>query len=150
VYRFLYSIIVELNQYPIIYMLIKYLVFLRLLSQYFRTRIDSYLTKNYISPQICSLLYNYSMHKGIFFPMALTALTGPWPLLQFRKKFFTQTARLLGRVISPSQGRYLYTGQHKHRINAYTDIHALSGFRTHDPSLRATTVIGYKGINSSK
>jgi hypothetical protein len=39
---------------------------------------------------------------------------------------FTQTARLLRRVISPSQGRYLYTGQHKHRINAHTDIHALS------------------------
>jgi hypothetical protein len=27
-----------------------------------------------------------------------------------------------------------YTGQHKHRIN--TNIHALSGIRTHDPSVR--------------
>jgi hypothetical protein len=49
--------------------------------------------------------------------------------------FFTQMAGLLGRVISPSQGRYLHHGQHKHRINAYIDIHALSGTRTHDPSL---------------
>jgi hypothetical protein len=42
-----------------------------------------------------------------------------------------QSVRLLGRGISPSQGRYL----HKHRIN--TDIHALSGIRTHHPSFRA-------------
>jgi hypothetical protein len=35
-------------------------------------------------------------------------------------------------VINLSQGRYLYTGQHKHGINTYTDI------RTHDPSVRAS------------
>jgi hypothetical protein len=46
---------------------------------------------------------------------------------------------LLGRGISPSQGRYLHTEQHKRRINAHnTDIHALSGIRTHDPCVRAT------------
>jgi hypothetical protein len=50
---------------------------------------------------------------------------------------FTQTVRLLERVISPSQGRYLNTGQHKHRINAHTDIHALSGIRNQDPRVRA-------------
>jgi hypothetical protein len=33
--------------------------------------------------------------------------------------FFTQTVGLPGQVISPSQGRYLHTGQHKHRINAH-------------------------------
>jgi hypothetical protein len=52
--------------------------------------------------------------------------------------FFTQTVGLLGRVINPSQGRYLHTGQHKHKINAHTDIHALSRIRTHDPSVRAS------------
>jgi hypothetical protein len=52
--------------------------------------------------------------------------------------FFTQTVGLLGRMISPSQGPYLHTGQHKHRINAYTDIHALNGIRTHEPSVRDT------------
>jgi hypothetical protein len=32
----------------------------------------------------------------------------------------SQTVGLLGRVISPSQGLYLNTGEHKHRINSYT------------------------------
>jgi hypothetical protein len=41
-------------------------------------------------------------------------------------------------VDQPSQGLYLQTGQHKHRINAHnTDIQALSGIQTHDPSVRA-------------
>jgi hypothetical protein len=52
--------------------------------------------------------------------------------------FFTQTIGLLGRAISPSQGHYIHTGQHKHRINAHADIHALSGIRTHDPSVRVS------------
>jgi hypothetical protein len=69
--------------------------------------------------------------------MALTALTGPWPLLQFRNNFL-QTVGLLGRVISPSQGRYLYTGQYKHRINTYTDIHTLRGIQTPDISVQAS------------
>jgi hypothetical protein len=73
--------------------------------------------------------------------MALPAPSGLWPLIQFRNHF-SQTIELLGRVISPSQGRYLNTGQHKHRINAYTHahtyVHALSGIRTHDPSVRAS------------
>jgi hypothetical protein len=53
--------------------------------------------------------------------------------------FFIQTVGLLGRVNSPSQGRYLHTGEHKHRINAHADthIHALSGIRMHDHSFRA-------------
>jgi hypothetical protein len=77
--------------------------------------------------------------KGIFFfQWLLTALTGPWPLLHFRNNFCTQSVRRLGRVIIPSQGRYLYTGQYKHRINAYTDIHALMGVRTPDFSVRAS------------
>jgi hypothetical protein len=39
---------------------------------------------------------------------------------------------LLGRVISPSQGLYLHrTTQHR---KTPTNIHALSGIRTHDPS----------------
>jgi hypothetical protein len=44
--------------------------------------------------------------------------SGPWPLIQFRNHF-PQTVGLLGRGISSSQGRYLNTGQQKHRINAY-------------------------------
>jgi hypothetical protein len=54
----------------------------------------------------------------------------------------TQSVGLRGRLIGPSQGLYLNTGQNKHRINVHThtstpNIHALSGIRTHDPSVRA-------------
>jgi hypothetical protein len=64
--------------------------------------------------------------------------------------FYTQSVGLLESGISPSQGRYLHTGQHKHRIKTHnTDIHDLNGIRTHDPSVRASedssceaTVIG--------
>jgi hypothetical protein len=52
--------------------------------------------------------------------------------------FSTQTVGLLRRVISPSQDRYLHTGQHKHRINAHANIDDLSGIRTHDPSVWAS------------
>jgi hypothetical protein len=48
--------------------------------------------------------------------------------------FFTETVGLIGRVIGPSQGRYLYTGQHEHRINTHAGIHALSGIRAHTPA----------------
>jgi hypothetical protein len=50
--------------------------------------------------------------------MALQPFVGPWRLLQFRN-FFTQTVELLGRGISPPQGRYLHSEQHTHRINAH-------------------------------
>jgi hypothetical protein len=44
-------------------------------------------------------------------------LFGPWGLFRFLNPI--QLAGLFGRGISPSQGRYLPTGQHKHRINAH-------------------------------
>jgi hypothetical protein len=69
--------------------------------------------------------------------MALTALTGPWPLLLFRNHFYTN-GRTPWMRISPSEGRYLYTGQHKYRINAYADIHALRRIQTPDPSVGAS------------
>jgi hypothetical protein len=59
-----------------------------------------------------------------------------WVVAAFSvSQFYTQSVGHLGRWISPSQGRYLHTEQHKHRIN--TDNHALSGIRIHDPSVRA-------------
>jgi hypothetical protein len=60
--------------------------------------------------------------------MALQPFVGPWPLLQFRNLFlFIQSVGLLVRVISPSQGRYLHTGQHKtQNKHTHTDIHALN------------------------
>jgi hypothetical protein len=50
----------------------------------------------------------------------------------------TPSVGLLGRGISPLQGLCLHTEQHKHRIKAHnTDIHALSGVRTHVPRVWA-------------
>jgi hypothetical protein len=62
---------------------------------------------------------------------------GPWPLFSFIT--YSQSVGLLGRVINSSQGLYLNTGQHKHRIkHTYTpNIHALSRIRTHNHSVRA-------------
>jgi hypothetical protein len=68
-------------------------------------------------------LYSPLLGPGLFFSFVI---------------FFTQTVGLLGRVISPSQGRYIHTGQHRHRINADTNIRALSGIRIHDPSVLAS------------
>jgi hypothetical protein len=80
-----------------------------------------------------ALLFSF-IHSFVLRPFV-----GLWPPLQFRNHLYTdgRTPWVLGRVISPSQGRYLYTGQHKHKVNAHIDIHALSGIRTHDPSVRA-------------
>jgi hypothetical protein len=47
-------------------------------------------------------------------------------------ELFRHIVGLLGRVISPSQGLYLHrTTQHR---KTRTNIRALSGIRTHDPS----------------
>jgi hypothetical protein len=70
------------------------------------------------------------IHQWLYSP-----LLGPGIFFSFLI-FFTHTVGLLGRGISPSKGRYLHTGQHKHTINAHTDIHALSGIRTHDSRVR--------------
>jgi hypothetical protein len=55
----------------------------------------------------------------IFFCHCLCSPLGPWPLI-FSFMIILQTVGLLGRVISSSQGLYLNTGQHKHRINIFT------------------------------
>jgi hypothetical protein len=68
--------------------------------------------------------------------MAVQPFVGTWLLFSFL--IYTQSVGLLGREISPSQGLYLHAEHQKQRINAHnTDIHALSGIRTHDPSDRA-------------
>jgi hypothetical protein len=73
-----------------------------------------------------------------FFSMALPAHSGLLPLIQLHDNF-SQTVGLLGRVISPSQSLYLNIGQHKQNKRIHTtNIHALSGIRTHDLSVRAS------------
>jgi hypothetical protein len=76
----------------------------------------------YISFFIHQWLYSSLLGPGLFFTFVI---------------FLIQPVGLLGRMINRSQGRCLHTEQHKHRINAHTDIHASSGIRTHDPSVRA-------------
>jgi hypothetical protein len=77
----------------------------------------------YVHSFIHQWLYSPFVGPGLFFSFVI---------------FFTQRVGLLGRIISTSQGLYLYTGQHKHRINAHTNIHASSRIRTYDPSVRAS------------
>jgi hypothetical protein len=84
-----------------------------------------------VVPIIHSFIHSF-IHQCLYSPFF-----GPWPLLQFRD-LFTQTVGLLGRVIGPSQGLYLYTGQNKHRINAHTNIHASSRIRTFDTRVGAS------------
>jgi hypothetical protein len=58
-----------------------------------------------------------------------------WILTAFSvSSSFTQSVGLLGRGISPSRGRYLHTGQHKHN-KGHTYINTLSGIGTHEPSV---------------
>jgi hypothetical protein len=78
---------------------------------------------NAIHSFIHQWLYNPLLGRGLLFCFVIS---------------FTQTIGPFGRRIGPSQGRYLNTGQHKHRINAHTDIHALNGILTHEPSVRAS------------
>jgi hypothetical protein len=52
-----------------------------------------------------------SFHSSV----ALQPFVGPWPLLHFSIFFFAQTVGLLGRVINPSQGRYLHTEHNTYR-----------------------------------
>jgi hypothetical protein len=84
--------------------------------------VEFILFHSFIHSFIHQCLYSPLLGPGLFFSSII---------------FFAQTVGLLGRVIRPSQGPYLHIGQHKHRINAHTDIHALGGIRTHDPSVRA-------------
>jgi hypothetical protein len=71
------------------------------------------------------------------------------PLLGFCHFFsaswsYTKSVGVLARGMNPSQGLYLHTGQHKHRINAHnTDIHVLSGILTHDSSVRESEESSY-------
>jgi hypothetical protein len=54
---------------------------------------------------------------SFFFFYNCTALAGLGHF--FSSLIYTQSVGRLGRVLSRSQGRYLQTGQHKHRINAH-------------------------------
>jgi hypothetical protein len=53
-------------------------------------------------------------------PICLSGSTAHVDLARFFSFLtYTQSVGLLGQGISPSQGRYLHTEQHKHRVNAH-------------------------------
>jgi hypothetical protein len=71
--------------------------------------------------------WRYSPHLGLGLP--------PWNSpFHFGFLDLRPSVGLLGRVISSSQGLYLYTNTEKRTPN----IHALSEIQTHDPGFRAT------------
>jgi hypothetical protein len=83
----------------------------------------------------------------LFFSLSLQPKFEPRPTsmkLPFHFSFLDlrQSVGLLGRVISSSQGLYLYINTEKHTHTQTLNIHALSGIRAHDPGFRAGTVIG--------
>jgi hypothetical protein len=72
--------------------------------------LQGYLFYSCTSETVSSIHYIFSL-----------ALQPPWALASsFSFMIILQTVGLLGRVISSSQGRYLNTGQQKHRINTNT------------------------------
>jgi hypothetical protein len=80
--------------------------------------------------------------KNSYFFHWLYSPLGPWPLF-FSFMIILQTVGLLGRVINSSQGLYLNTGQHRHRINTYTHETSMPcvGFENTIPaSKRAKTI----------
>jgi hypothetical protein len=84
-----------------------------------------------------TLLLPY-IHIYFFFQRLFQPIQGPG-LLFSSVIIFSQTVGLLGRVIRPSQGRYLNTGEHKQNKRIHTpNIHALSVNRTYDFSVRAS------------
>jgi hypothetical protein len=70
---------------------------------------------SYLSTDIY-LSIHPSIHLSIY---GSTALVDLGRFFSFLIRVYTQFVRLLGREISQSQGRYLHTEQHKHRINAH-------------------------------
>jgi hypothetical protein len=77
--------------------------------------------------------FGESVKMYLFSPVALQS-SKDLGRLTYRRflELFRHMAGLLGRVISPSQGLYLHrTTQHR---KTRTNIHDLSGIRTHDPS----------------
>jgi hypothetical protein len=91
-----------------------------------------------ITVSIFYRLFNYTDYFLIFYYYGSTAIC--WVLAAFSVSWsYTQSVELLGRGISPPQGVYVHIKRHKQRINAHnTDIYALSGIRTHDPSVRVS------------
>jgi hypothetical protein len=72
------------------------------------------------------------------------ALSGPWPLIQFRNQFFADGRTPWASdqlVASPLPKHRTAQAQNKHIHTP--NIHALSGIQTHYPSVRASEDSSY-------
>jgi hypothetical protein len=71
--------------------------------------------------------------------MALPAHSGPWTLIQFHNHFFTdgRTPWMSDQLVARPLPIHRTTQTQNKRIHT-PNIHALSGIRTHDPSVRAS------------
>jgi hypothetical protein len=81
------------------------------------------------------LVSEEGVHSFIHSSMAQQPLVGPWLLLEFHDRFYTN-----GRTPWTSDqpvARPLPIHRTIQTQNKHTDIHALSGIRTHNPSVRA-------------
>jgi hypothetical protein len=58
--------------------------------------------------------------------------------VSFQLLYLGQTVGLLGRVISSSQGLYLYTNTENVHTTQALNIHAQSGIQNHGPGVRAS------------
>jgi hypothetical protein len=86
-----------------------------------------------------------SFYDSLYFTSFLS-FTGSTALVGSGLWFFCfmiilQTVGQLGRVISSSQGLYLNTGQHKHRINTYQTSMPWVGFKL--------TILGFRASKDS-
>jgi hypothetical protein len=79
------------------------------------------------------------MGSFIHSSMALQPFVGPWPLLQFRNLFYTDGRSLWegDQPVARPLPKHRTTQTQNKRIHT-PNIHALSGIRTHDPSVRAS------------
>jgi hypothetical protein len=96
---------------------------------------------NHYLPTYLPVCLSVCMSAGlsIYLSMALHPFLVPWPIFQFLD-LFRQSVELLGRGISSSQGRYLYTVQHKQNKRTQTSMSQM-GFEPTIPVFeRAKTV----------
>jgi hypothetical protein len=91
---------------------------------------------------------NLSIYLSVYLPTYLYVYLSIYGSLDFVElgrfsvsRSFTQSVGLLGRGISPSQGRYLHTGQHKYRTNAH--IHPYLEWNSNPRSQRSNGRRGF-------
>jgi hypothetical protein len=119
------------------------LIILIILGESHKSRISSLCS--FLQPPVISALLGLNillstlLSNTPFFSMTLPAHSGPRPLIQFRNNFFTDGRTLWTSdqpVTRPVPKQRMTQTQNKHIHTP--NIHALSGIRTHDPSVRAS------------